>query len=66
MNLRIRASECRREAGRLEELARRAREQEGSEHRDRRAEEQALTVRAVAADQQARALEAAAAGRRRS
>jgi hypothetical protein len=60
MNLRIRASEARRQAGRLEQLARAAREQEGSEHRDRRAEEQALVVKAAACEERARQMERAA------
>jgi hypothetical protein len=60
MELRIRASECWRTAGRLEKLARAARDQEASEHRDRRVEEQALTVRAAVCDERARQLEMAA------
>jgi hypothetical protein len=67
MDLRLKASECRREPGRLEQLARAARDH-GWDHccRDLRAIEQQLIAQAIAADQQARALEAAAAGRRRS
>jgi hypothetical protein len=65
VDLRIRASECRREAGRLEELARAARDRvDGPSCRDRGADEQRLLGRAALTDQQARVLEAA--GRRRS
>jgi hypothetical protein len=61
MNLRIRASECRREAGRLEELARAARDRGGDHYcRDLRAIEQQLIARAAEAEERSRALEKAA------
>jgi hypothetical protein len=65
MDLRARASEARREASRLEELARAARDR-GGDHccKDWRGIEQALIARAAEAEGRARLLEAA--GRRRS
>jgi hypothetical protein len=66
MDLRIRAAEARREAGRLEALARAARDRGGDRCcKDWRGIEQQLIAQAQAAYQQARAFEAAA-GRRRS
>jgi hypothetical protein len=61
MDLRLKASECRREAGRLEQLARAARDR-GGDHccRDWRAIEQALIAKATEAEARARTLEAAA------
>ncbi|MCE3248550.1 MAG: hypothetical protein K0R41_2375 [Geminicoccaceae bacterium] len=65
MDLRIRASAARREAGRLEELARGVRDRVDSvSGRDRGADEQRLLGRAAVTDQQARVLEAA--GQQRS
>jgi hypothetical protein len=52
----MQAATERREAGRLEALARAASDREGTPCRDRRAEEQALIIRAEAA--RARRLEA--------
>lgn len=54
MDVRTQASEARREAGRLEQLARAAREREGARCRDRRGEEQRLLARAAEAEAKAR------------
>jgi hypothetical protein len=60
MDLRIRATECRREAARLEALARSARDR-GGDHccRDWRGIEQELIAQAAEAEGRARLLEAA-------
>jgi hypothetical protein len=64
MDLRLKASECRREAGRLEELARGMRDRGGDRCcKDWRGIEQQLIARAAEAEERARQLEAA--GRRR-
>jgi hypothetical protein len=58
-DLRLKASECRREAGRLEELARMAAERAGGCCRDHRGEEWVLLEATVIADGLARLLEGA-------
>jgi hypothetical protein len=59
--LRSRAEAARRAAWRLEQLAEAARDQEGSEHRDRRLEEWLLTAGVVIAEELAQQIEATSA-----
>jgi hypothetical protein len=60
----LRAEAVRRAAWRLEQLAEAARDQEGSEHRDRRAEAWMLTAGVVIAEELATAIEATVGTRR--